>query len=78
VAGSSKQVPAALLWSPLAYLRHNQTLFFCFSMQHTALGDMPAGTHDIEQDLHTLPNGTYSVVVQAGSERVAKLLQVLR
>ncbi len=47
-------------------------------VQHTALGEIPAGTHDIEQDLHTLPNGTYSVVVQAGSERVAKLLQVLR
>jgi hypothetical protein len=47
-------------------------------VQYTALGELSSGTHDIEQDLHTLPNGTYSVVVQAGSERVAKLLQVLR
>jgi hypothetical protein len=47
-------------------------------VQHGALGELAAGPHDVEQDLHTLPNGTYSVVVQAGSERVAKLLQVLR
>jgi hypothetical protein len=47
-------------------------------VQHGALGELAAGAHDVEQDLHTLPNGTYSVVVQAGSERVAKLLQVLR
>lgn len=47
-------------------------------VQHTALGELSSGTHEIEQDLRTLPNGTYSVVVQAGSERVVKLLLVRR
>ncbi len=43
-----------------------------------SLGQISAGTHDIEQDFRTLPNGSYSVVVQAGNERASKLLQVLR
>jgi hypothetical protein len=47
-------------------------------LQQRALGELSAGAHDIEQDLHTLPNGTYSVVVQAGGERAHKVLQVLR
>jgi hypothetical protein len=47
-------------------------------LQQRALGELAAGAHDIEQDLHTLPNGTYSAVVQAGGERAYKLLQVLR
>ena len=42
------------------------------------LGELSAGTHDVEQDFQTLPNGTYGVVVQAGCERAHKLLQVIR
>ena len=47
-------------------------------VQHRALGELPSGTHEIPQDLHTLPSGAYSLVVQAGSERAHKLLQILR
>ena len=47
-------------------------------VQQRLLGELSAGTHDIEQDFNTLPNGTYGVVVQAGSERAHKLLQVIR
>jgi hypothetical protein len=47
-------------------------------VRHQVLGELATGTHDVEQDLRTLPNGTYSVVVQAGSERTHKLLQILR
>jgi hypothetical protein len=47
-------------------------------VRHQVLGELATGTHDVEQDLHTLPSGAYSVVVQAGSERTHKLLQILR
>ena len=45
---------------------------------HTKLGELAGGTHEIEQNLHSLPNGTYSVIVQAGNERIQKMMHVLR
>ncbi|MCU0427818.1 MAG: T9SS type A sorting domain-containing protein [Candidatus Kapabacteria bacterium] len=60
--------------TPVTMLLYN-TLGQCVLLRE--LGTLPEGAHDIMQDMSNIPRGAYTLVVQAGSERLARQLRVM-
>ncbi len=47
-------------------------------VQQRLLGTFAEGVHEIAQTMNTLPTGTYTVVVRAGTEQATKMIQHIR
>jgi hypothetical protein len=47
-------------------------------VRQQALGSFAAGSYDVEQEMNGIPTGSYTLVIQAGGERTARRVQLIR
>ncbi len=47
-------------------------------VRQQSLGSLAAGAYDVEQEMNGIPTGSYTLVIQASSERTARRVQVIR
>jgi hypothetical protein len=47
-------------------------------VRQQSLGSFAAGSYDVEQEMNGIPTGSYTLVIQAGGERTARRVQLIR